>query len=231
MMSVFTPVTVPCPSCGEDVDFEAVYSVNADLRPDLRDAIIEGSFQRQSCNNCQATFRLDPDLSYLDVGRGQWFAVHPAEEMGNWSSLEEEADDLYAGAFGDRAPAAARSVGADIRPRMVFGWAALREKLVAAEAGLDDIELELVKITMLRSLDDMPIGAETELRLVGIDENSGDLNMAWILAQDESLIETLRVPRDLYDQISSDHEGWEPLRGKVSVGIFVDMSRLLVAEA
>ena len=35
-MSLFATVDVPCPSCGKPVSFEAVNSVNAVGRPDLR---------------------------------------------------------------------------------------------------------------------------------------------------------------------------------------------------
>jgi CpXC protein len=48
-MSKFETQTLTCPSCGEAVDFEAVASVNADRRPDLREAILDFSFQRQVC--------------------------------------------------------------------------------------------------------------------------------------------------------------------------------------
>ena len=67
-MSLFREIKVHCPSCHEAVILDAVHSVNADRRPDLRDEILAGDFQRCQCNACQQPFRLDPSLTYLDVG-------------------------------------------------------------------------------------------------------------------------------------------------------------------
>jgi hypothetical protein len=43
-MSMFESIAVACPACGTQVDFDAVQSVNADRRPDLRAAILAGTF-------------------------------------------------------------------------------------------------------------------------------------------------------------------------------------------
>ena len=59
-MSVFHTQTVHCPACATPVEFKLVFSVNADRRPDLRDAIVAGTFQRQPCPSCGTEFRVDP---------------------------------------------------------------------------------------------------------------------------------------------------------------------------
>ena len=46
----------------------------------------------------------------------------------------------------------------------------------------------------------------------------------------ETVVETLRVPRDLYDEIAADKEGWQALRDQVSASMFVDMHRLVIGE-
>ena len=46
-MSIFESTELACPACGAINAFEAVNSVNADRRADLRRAILDGSFQRQ----------------------------------------------------------------------------------------------------------------------------------------------------------------------------------------
>ena len=70
-----------CPACSQFVEFEAVYSVNADRRPDLRDEILAGTFQKEACPKCGESFRLTPELTYLDEERGQWIAAFPADRM------------------------------------------------------------------------------------------------------------------------------------------------------
>ncbi len=228
-MSLFKSVTLTCPACGEAMAFDAAYSVNADRRPDLREAIVEGTFQRHSCPACEATFRLDPEMTYLDVAQGQWIVVHPARALGDWEQYEGEAVSSFSTSYGEKASPAAKAIGDDLDARVAFGWSALREKLLIAEAGLNDADLELVKIAMLRGLDNMPLGEDTELRLVAVEDD--ELVMAWVRVDGETVVETLRVPRDLYDEIAADKKGWQPLREAVTQGPFVDMQRLMVGEA
>jgi hypothetical protein len=227
-MSRFQTQTLSCPSCGEPVEFEAVISVNADRRPDLRESILDRSFQRQDCPKCGTSFRLDPAMNYLDVGRGQWIAAFPIARLGQWKTMEEQAASTFARAYGEKASAAARSIGSGLRPRVTFGWAALREKLLAAEHQIDDANLELVKTAILRGLHNSPMGAETELRLVAVE--GSELVMAWIRAVNEEILEGLRVPRSMYDEIAADATDWQALRDELSAGLFVDMNRLLVTN-
>src|SRR5262245_749487 len=130
-MSRFHKTTIRCPACKTPVEFNAVSSVNAARRPDLRAAIIDRSFQRQPCPQCGAAFRLDPELTYVDTGRKQWIAAYPVARLGRWKELEEQARTTFAQAYGSRAPASAQKLGAGIQPRITFGWGGLREKLVA----------------------------------------------------------------------------------------------------
>ena len=66
-MSIFKAMQLTCPVCRKAFDYEAVHSVNADRRPDLRAAILDGSFQQVDCPSCRARFRLDPSFNYLDT--------------------------------------------------------------------------------------------------------------------------------------------------------------------
>ena len=58
-----------------------------------------------------------------------------------------------------------------------------------------------------------------------------ELVMAWLRAVNEEVVEGLRVPRSLYDEIAADPTGWQALREELSAGPFVDMNRLLFAAA
>ena len=228
-MSVFRDTTLKCPSCGTDVAFNAVYSVNIDRRADLREAVLNESFQRQECPNCKHNFRLAPDLNYLDVGRGQWFAAHPIDDLGRWQEIEQHDREMFDRAYGAGAAPPAREIGAGLRPRITFGWAGLREKILAAELGLDDVVLECAKIAILRSLEGAPMRDDTEMRLV--DQAGGMLVFAWIGLATEEVVETVQVPRDLCDEIAAAPEAWADLRAQLSAGLYVDMNRLLVESA
>ncbi len=90
-MSLFNHATVTCPHCAAQFAVEAAASINADRRPDLRQQIIDGEFQAQTCPTCGTRFRLPPSLSYVDIARGQWILAYPADELPNWPALEEQA--------------------------------------------------------------------------------------------------------------------------------------------
>src|SRR5258706_1624846 len=83
-MSIFRTIEAHCPACGTPVDFEVVYSVAADRRPDLREAILDGSFQRQPCTSCGKPFRAEPEFSYMDIANGLYIGVWPIEKRAQW---------------------------------------------------------------------------------------------------------------------------------------------------
>ena len=228
-MSLFRNFKVPCPDCGEDVEFAMVFSVNADRRPDLRDQIVDRSFQNQTCGKCDKTFRVQPEFNYLAVEDGQWIAALPLEKLRDWESSEKHAAEMFEKSYGPGSSESAQAVGAELSRRVVFGWAALREKIVAHQNKLDDVTLELCKIAMIRSVADQPLADETELRLVEVDGD--EFHMAWIESVTEDLVKLMRVPRSLYDEIESDQEGWGELREELSKGMFVDMNRIMVVPA
>jgi hypothetical protein len=225
-MSMFQSEKVSCPSCGNAVDFTVVYSVNADRRPDLREAIIDSSFQRQDCPECGKTFRLEPEMTYIHVAGKQWILCQPFSKIVAWNELEEQARSTFALAYGPTVSQGAQAIGRDLQVRITFGWAALREKLVCAQRGLDDVTLDLLKFALLRDLDDSPLADDTELRLVDIKEDQ--IVLAWIQAATEQFVETMEIPRELYDDIAADQAGWQDLRSELSAGPFVDLRRLLV---
>ncbi len=228
-MSIFRTESVTCPACGKDIEFEVVHSVNADRRPDLRTSILDGSFQLQPCGNCQAPFRLQPQMTYVDVGRGQWISAQPMSNLGRWQELEASARDGFAQAYGDRASPAAKAIGEELRPRLTFGWTALREKLLAGEHGLDDVVLELLKTVILRGVPGLPIADNNELRLLEVRDDV--LILAWIFPETEAALETMEVPRGLYDDIAADPESWSAISDQLTDGPFVDMQKLMFAAA
>ena len=156
-MSLFQTEEVACPSCGEKVNFDVVYSVNADRRPDLREAVLDGTFQEATCANCDKSFRLAPELSYLDVARRQWILVQPFEQLEQCLLIAAERLSSRDYLVGDRFSAADLTLAALLRPIMVvpffrdhprlqrlFGWRATqlrnhrREPQLHYEAVLHD---------------------------------------------------------------------------------------------
>ena len=225
-MSIFVPVKARCGKCGTEVATDLAASVNADRRPDLRQAILDRSFQAITCASCGSQVRLPAHLTYIDMGRDQWILVEDAQRMAEWREIEAEATALYDRSFGAKAPPMQRELGRAIAPRLVFGWPALREKLLAKAAGLDDTVLELLKIAVLRSVPGSPLGDRTELRL--IEAEGPKMRLRWLDATTEQGISDLSLERRLYDDIAGSLAPWAELKGELEAGLFVDMKRLFM---
>lgn len=226
-MSLFQTVDVTCPVCGAPSRFEMVHSVFADRRLDLRDAILDRGFQRQPCPACGEAFRVEPQFTYVHLAGGRWVAAWPASGLAHWGEFERRGRDSFDASYGAAAPAAAAAIGRDLAARVTFGWEALREKLVAAAAGIDDVTLELAKIALLRTVPGLPVAEDTELRLVGV-EDGRTLRIGHFPLGSEEPIEVLSVPAALIAEIEADPEGWRALRESLAAGPFVDVARLTI---
>lgn len=226
-MSLFVTTDVPCPACGTIVPFEMVHSVNADRRPDLKDAIIGRSFQKQACPGCEFEFRVEPEFNYIHIKGRQWIAAWSGEKLRQWKDYEVHAMNVFALSFGPAAPKAARELGAELAMRVTFGWPGLREKLVAAAAGINDGLLELAKMAIIRTSGDSPITGPVEFRLLGASDT--ELVLGWVRRDSEELIETVFVPRTLLSEIEADTEAWGALQAEINGSPYVDLQRLITA--
>jgi hypothetical protein len=223
-MSLLNTMTATCPHCGAAATVEHAASVNADRRPDLRDAILDDSFQVETCGSCGERFRLPLQMTYVDFDRGQWILAAPMGGAEEWEAAEPNVQGLFARNYGPAAAPGARELGERMAARMVFGWPALREKILARELGLDDVTLELLKIAVMRSVQNPPFADQAELRLIGGSE--ANLTFAWFAAPDATALTTLNVPREVYADIAGD-AAWQALREDLSGKVFVDVRRLL----
>src|SRR4051794_37808401 len=149
-MSLFTPESVTCGACGKTSQVLRAGSINADRREDLRQAILDGSFQAETCPHCGERMRLPAKLSYLDIGRRQWIIAEDTTELETWREAEGRAQALFDTTFGRAAPRLERELGSGLAARVVFGWPALREKVLCGGLGLDDLTLELLKLAIMR---------------------------------------------------------------------------------
>ncbi|HEY5323022.1 MAG TPA: CpXC domain-containing protein [Caldimonas sp.] len=226
-MSVFRNETVNCPACATPVDFELVLSVNADRRPDLRDEIVAGTFQRRPCPSCGTEFRVDPEFTYMDLGHGQYIGVWPVAKRGQWQACAQKTAQTFDEALGKGASPEAKKLGARLEPRAVFGWPALAEKIIAREAGIDDRTLELAKVMVLRNGSETPVPGRRELRLV--EARAEDFVLAWVRPADGAVETALRIPRTLIAEIDAEPEPWKAMRDSVGEGLVVDFQREMLA--
>ena len=226
-MSLFLDVNATCRRCATKTGFRLAASVNADRRPDLRQSILDGTFQSETCPGCGAALRLPMHLSYLDIGRGQWILAEDVEKLPEWRDVEVEAQDVFDATYGKDAPRAAQEIGAVLRPRLVLGWPALRETLITDELVLDPVVIELLKIVILRRVPDSPLADTTELRLVG--EADGALEFAWLEGASENMLAGLPIGRDAYDAIAADREHFSGISRDLEGHLFLDFRRMILA--
>lgn len=225
-MSLFHTEKLPCPACEATAEREIAGSVAAARRPDLRDAILDDSFQRFTCEACGKSFRVTPTLTYMDVTRGTWILTLPCADRSHWDTFEAGALEMFNDTFGTDAPTAARDLGERLKVRVTFGWSGLREKLLCEEYGIDDGDLELLKLLLWRTTESGNIREDAVLRLIDRTE-CGDLMMAWLADATEGGVESVTVPADLLAAIAADRE-WDAARAELTHGPFVDVAKLLV---
>lgn len=206
----------------------AVGSVNADRRPDFREAILDNNFQDTTCDACGNSFRLQPEFNYLDAGRGQWIVALPASGFPDYLAHEDHANALFETSYGKKAPAAAQTIGKTLAVRVTFGWPAVREKLLARGYDIDDATLELMKLDLLRTLPSAPLSPGIELRLVNVTDS--DMIFSWLRTEDEEPLEQFRCSRDWYQAIFDDPEPWDLVRSKLVDGPFVDMQKVYMGN-
>ena len=222
-MSIFRNLDVRCPACDTPVSFELVYSVAADRRPDLRDAILDGSFQRMACPSCATSIRAEPEFSYMDIARGQYIGVWPVEKREEWREYAGRTQQVFDEMLGAGATAEAQEIGKKLEPRAVFGWAALVEKILARQAGIDDRTLEVAKAAVMRTLETMPLPGVQEFRLLRMEGD--DPVFGWVRTADGTASGAVRVPRKLVADIDGDAPTWQALRDSVGEGLLVDFQR------
>lgn len=224
-MSLFVNAFAVCGQCGDRSEQKLAASVNADRRPDLRQDILDGTFQAVDCPACGARLRLPVHLSFLDVGRGQWILAESIDLLPEWRTVEADAQAVFDRSYGSRAPPAGRELGAALRPRVVFGWPALRETLTCDALGLDPLALELLKLAMIRNLPGAPLDEMTELRLTAGGEM---LDFAWVNGAGEQEVASISVGRDLYDSVVADQAPWSAIAAELAGRMFLDLRRLFL---
>jgi hypothetical protein len=223
-MSLFTTTMIDCSDCQAVFDFQAAGSVNADRRPELRDAILDSSFQTVVCPSCGASTRLEPLFNYLDVASALWLAAYPPGAMGNLVAIETEVKALFDESYGTNATPAAQGVGDILNARLTFGWPATREKVLLRQNDLEDVSIEMLKLDLLRRLPEAPLRPGVELRVMDVSQEM--LSFVWTVADTEEILQEFEASRQLLQEIEANAEGWAAVRTDLTAGMFVDIQKL-----
>lgn len=224
-MSTFHTTTATCTACGTEHEVDRVISVNVDRMPEHRVGVLARGFQAITCPSCSEPARIAPSVTYVDLARGQWIRVETATELDQRDAHEAKSRTLFERAYGAEVPAVVQAMGAQLTPRLVFGWPALREKLIIHDQGLDDVTIELLKAAILRAVPGAPIGGPTALRLV--DGGESELQFQVVDDATGTATDDLTVPRDLYRDLLGDPAPWAALREDLEASYHVDITRFV----
>lgn len=230
-MSIFTDAQIPCPACQGHVPFKLVDSVNATrelTQPGLKASILDRTFQKEKCPGCGEDFRIEPQFSYVDFRQKQFIGVWSTDKVDECSQYEARTLEVFERAYGNQASSEARDLGRGLKPRVVFGWNSLNEKLIAGDANVDDVTLELVKLSLIRTGDVLMDSEHQEFCLLGVEDES-ELVFGWFSSGSPKLNEVVRVSMDILQEIESEPEAWQELREDLVDGLFVDYRKLFLA--
>jgi hypothetical protein len=189
--------------CGALLTVTVAESINAGRHPHLRQAILDCELHRFTCEACGLTQVVDTTFSYLDHERRQFFVVMPRGELVNEAAAIEQVKELFDLSFGALAPPGVQELGRGMMVRLCFGLLAVRDKIVADAAALNDLfleELKCIVLTQQARLVDLQIGA------LWLDRVEGDHLVLLAESGEESNHRAVHVPRAVYDSIAAHGE-------------------------
>lgn len=163
-MSNFYPYDLACPTCGHRFLVELAAGIPITRMPQVREQILDGTFHVFPCPSCGKPTAVEASMVYTDVQRGQYVGVESAAGL-SWQAALMRHQTVFEDCFVN-APSVARDIGRTVKKRIVFGFRALREKLLLWDAGLDDYVVEAVKGDLARELDMQPSEAVFRLSRV-----------------------------------------------------------------
>lgn len=199
-MSTFASVPLPCPSCGHTSTVRLAESANAARHPPFRAQVLAGTFMRFVCEQCHEATVVERELLYTDLPRGQAIGVFPSERRGDGGAMERGFDTMV-----DQLALEPGLAGRTLpMRRIVFGYAELREKLICADAGLDDRVVEALKLVLLARTTWVS-GGSRGLLLVAVEPDQ--LVFEQVGVTTDSAPVHSRVPREAYERLAAD----EPL--------------------
>jgi hypothetical protein len=209
-----------CP-CGHTFEVTAADGLHVTDDPDLRAAIVGGDVRVYPCPSCGARVQLDALTGYTDLERGHWFVVFPESALADWRGAVAFADDSFRSVIEVRSAPIVKTWAPRLRRglRAVFGLDALRDKLLALDAGLDDRLVEQVKLDVVRWLELSPTGV---VRFERIEDDQ--LVFAWVHGRGPAAVpaQPLPVPLDVYQRLVTGADGERPRAPELFDTIAVD---------
>ncbi len=152
-----------CPQCGATGEYKVWDSINVDLNPELKEGLLSGELYDWKCPGCGQEYQLPYGTIYHDMKRNYLilYSPEPGKED-RYSPMQKEIASLF---------------GHGYTVRSVYGYPNLKEKITILDEGLDDITIEVIKLTLKDKVLPEWKGDNKKLYLCGVNKNqvSGEL--------------------------------------------------------
>jgi hypothetical protein len=226
-MSTTTPHEVGCPNCGTRQQVLLAESANVQRSPAWRQTVLAGTWHRFECEACALPFRVERDALYTDLHRGALIGHFPRTRFAEREALEAQIAETWAQTITVEAPAAVAKRFQGPGPRIVFGHAALREKVVCFDARLDDRLVEAVKLLLLEGIDGREEAGVADLVLVEVRPRDEALAFQPVGPDGEAVGDhMLEAPLVMYRELEADRAIVEDALAPLFEGLWVSWRKV-----
>ena len=144
-MSIINEALAPCSKCGQQTKVTVYKSINISENPELKEKVKDGSLFLWECPHCGQVNLAKYETLYHDPAAKLMVWLLPAGEI---SETQMQAITMHTKAMGG------------YTLRRVNDMGSLMEKVLIAEAGLDDVVLEMCKYVTKLEMLQKSVGAE-----------------------------------------------------------------------
>jgi CpXC protein len=224
-VSTFRSATIRC-RCRRDYQVDVADGLHISLRPDIRQAIMDGVFHRFACPHCGTVTIVEDLLSYTDFPRRHWFTVVPRNGIAHRRAWLDIAHASFQQTMVERASPLAMEWAPEMTRRLIFGLASLREKLLLFDAGLDDHAIEAMKLELLPAIG-LGFSPDEHFHVVRLDGEE-----IWFAhSHPQGGVFEMPVPRAMYRKVEGELGEMRATLPALFADIAVDYRVALIPEA
>lgn len=147
-MSTFRRYDATCPACEHRFPVDLARGLHITRLPHIREQLRAGRFQVYECPACRSPAVFEATVVYTDFERHEYIACETVASA-SWQAAIARHQTVFRDCF-EHGPPIAQEMGKAFKRRLVYGFRALREKIVLWDAALDDRAVEAVKGDLLK---------------------------------------------------------------------------------
>lgn len=190
-MSSHSIEQVRCQACGHEQAFTIWASLNAKLDPKAKSQLVKGELHSFTCASCGDVARLEYNLLYHDMERHWMVWLLPSGDWpGSGPSLSLS-----------KLPPA----GEGYRLRVVRSFNELLEKIYIADADMDDLVVEVIKLFLWQNIREEEGIDDGILLFSGTRQGDEEPELTFVLLSEGKKGRFAISQRQFYDELVRDH--------------------------